>query len=81
MTLLDYTAIAALLQVSRTTARDLMAAAQVRREVRDGRRPLDTVPPRLRRYLDLGFPAPVVIGPRLKRVSREAVELWIRRQQ
>ena len=81
MTLLDYRAVAAVLGISLTTARDLMTAAQMRREVNARRRPLDTVPPRLMRYIDTGFPAPVIIGPRLKRVSEEALHQWIRRQQ
>jgi len=73
VTLLTYQQAADRLTVSVSLVRDLARAAELAGTV-----PLDHIPPRLRRYLNSGFPRPRLIGGsrRLARIDADKLEMW-----
>lgn len=74
MTLLTFEQAAARLTVSVSHVRALARAAELAGAV-----PHEQIPPRLRRYLDRGFPRPILIGGsrRLARIDAEKLEDWL----
>ena len=73
MTLLTYQQAADRLAISVSHVRTLARAAELAGTV-----PLDHVPPKLRPYLNSGFPRPRLIGGsrRLARIDAEKLERW-----
>lgn len=76
MTLLTFEQTAARLTVSVSHVRALARAAELAGAV-----PHEQIPPRLRRYLDRGFPRPILIGGsrRLARIDAKALDAWLGR--
>ena len=74
MTLLTYAQAADRLSVSVSHVRALARAA----ELAGGYTPIDHIPPKLRPYLNSGFPRPRFIGGsrRLARIDAEKLEKW-----
>jgi len=74
MTLLTYQQAADRLAISVSHVRALARAAELAGTV-----PIDHIPPRLRRYLNSGFPRPRLIGGsrRLARIEADKLENWI----
>ena len=74
MTLLTYQQAAERLTISVSHVRALARAA----ELAGGYVPIDHIPPKLRRYLNSGFPRPRFIGGsrRLARIDAAQLERW-----
>jgi len=74
MTLLTYAQAADRLAISVSHVRTLARAA----ELAAGYTPIDHIPPKLRPYLNSGFPRPRLIGGsrRLARIDAEKLERW-----
>lgn len=75
--LLTLSQVAERLAISESLARDMALAADHAAEVKAGKRSLSDVPPRLRPYLDSGFPRAKRIGRRLRRIDESAVMAWL----
>lgn len=79
--LLDYDAVATLMDCSRSLVADMALAADYAAEVNAGHRLVSDVPPRLRRHLQGGFPRPILIGARLKRIDPRELADYIKRRK
>lgn len=77
MRLLTIAQVAEKLAISESLARDMALAADHAAEIKAGKRSLADVPPRLRPYLESGFPRAKRIGRRLRRVEEAAVKAWL----
>jgi hypothetical protein len=77
--LLSYQTAADLLGCSRALISDLALAALAAAEINAGKRRLDDVPPRLRPYLNLGFPIPQRVGRRLMRLDPAELQAYVKR--
>ncbi len=77
MKLLTLAQVAETLAISESLARDMALAADHAAEVKAGTRALADVPPRLRPYLDIGFPMAKRIGRRLRRIDESAIRAWL----
>lgn len=78
MKLITLAQVAETLAISESLARDMALAADHAAEVKAGKRSVSDVPPRLRPYLDTGFPRAKRIGKRLRRIDESAVMAWLR---
>lgn len=77
MTLLTYPAVAERLSVSLSLVQTMAAAAEYAAELRTQKRRMEDIPPRYRPYLDTGFPRPVRLGLRVRRVRERELDKWI----
>lgn len=77
--LLDYQGAADFLGCSRSLVNDLALAAERAAEIKAGARKIEDVPPRLRPYLDSGFPVPKRVGRRLMRIDPAALQAYVER--
>lgn len=80
MNLLTYPAVAERLGVSLALVQTLSAAADYAAEVRQGQRQIADVPPRYRAHLDTGFPRPLRLGLRLRRIRETDLQQWLERR-
>lgn len=71
--------IAERLQCSPSYVRSLMRAAEMQEQLRQQQRATDTVPPRLRPLLTLGFPRPIRLSKsgRMVRIPGDEFETWL----
>lgn len=77
MKFMTITQIAESLSISESLVRDMALAADHAAEVKAGKRALADVPPRLRPYLDSGFPRAKRIGRRLWRIEESKIKAWL----
>lgn len=70
-----------MLGCSRALVNDLALAAERAAEIKAGKRKVEDVPPRLRPYLNLGFPMPRQIGIKLKRINAAELQAYVEREQ
>jgi hypothetical protein len=79
--LLDYDAAAGVLGCSRSLVSDMALAAEYAAEISGGQRIVADVPPRLRRHLHEGFPLPILIGQRIKRIDPREFADYLKRRK
>ena len=68
------------MQCSTSHIRALMRAAEIQQQVTKQERTPDTVPPRLRPLMELGFPRPIRLSRagRMVRIPEDELDTWLR---
>ncbi len=79
--LLTVTQTAERLNCSASHVRALMRAAEMRHQLNQHQRPADTIPPRLRPLIDMGFPRPIRLSKsgRMVRIPADELDTWMRK--
>ncbi len=77
--LLTVTQTAERLNCSTSHVRALMRAAEMHYQLHQRQRSADTIPPRLRPLIDIGFPRPIRLSKsgRMVRISADELDAWI----